>query len=123
MPYTQEDIAYLQKTAATSTSRHVKSLAGLVSKDAPYQELFRHGMPYLPQIRDKETGKVDLDKLKGFKPEVVEYFHVLSELPSLPEALKDAATDFAAYADGEVVQQDGYYFSLDPEAELKKAGL
>ena len=123
MNYTPEDIKYIEKAAQTSISKHVKALADLVRQSASYAELFAYGMPYLPQIRDKDTGKVDLEKLNGFVPKAVEYFYVLSELPSLPERLKELATELEIYADGEAVQADAYYFSFDPEAELRKAGL
>ena len=123
MNYSQADMTHIEQAIQATTSKHVKILADMMRRNSPYIELFDYGMRYLPRIRDKKTGKIDLDRLNGFVPQVVSYFHALSEIPSMPEGLKNVATDFAAYADGESVQTDGYYFKLDPESELKKALL
>jgi hypothetical protein len=62
-----------------------------------------------------------LDRLDAYNPEIVGYFEILSEVQSLPKKLRDLATDFAIYVNGESVQIDASYFKLNPSATLEKA--
>jgi hypothetical protein len=96
-------------------------LAKMLEEDKSFADLFDHGKKYLPLIKSKQTGKLDLDRLHGYIPEIVEYFDVLAELPSLPDTLKDLATDLAIYANGETVQTDAYYQRMDYEHEIETA--
>jgi hypothetical protein len=121
MIYSPDDLTYIGKIIKSAPTEHVIALADRMQRNVPYFELFTYGMRYLPEIRDKKTGKIDLDKLDTYNPEIVGYFEILSELPSLPKKLKDIATDFAIYANGESVQIDASYFKLNPVAALEKA--
>lgn len=101
-----------------SFSPHLKALLEMIQNNASYAEVFSYGIRFLPQIKN-ENGKINLDKLNDYQPEIVEFFEVLSDFASLPKELADLATDFAIYANGETVQIDGYYQLLNPETMLK----
>src|SRR6266576_5124559 len=100
MPYTSADMAYVQKAAQNSSSKHATTLAQMVAANVSYAEIFSYGQKYLPHIRDEKNGRINLDKLADYKPEIVEYFDVVAEMPSLPDNLKDLATNLAIYANG-----------------------
>jgi hypothetical protein len=121
MHYSQEDRSYLLNATSASSSKHVNELASMVERNASYSELFEYGAAYLPRLKNEKTGKTDLEKLNGYVPEIVEFFDVVSELPSLPNRLKDLATDLAIYANGETVQADRHYYDLEPLAEIQLA--
>jgi hypothetical protein len=121
MQYSSDDLAYIQRAASKSASRHITALREMLLKNVPYAELFAYGSGYLPHIKNEKTGKIELERLDGYVPEIVEFFDILSEIPSLPARLKDVATDLAIYANGESVQIDAYYLHLDPESEIKNA--
>lgn len=120
MKYNQEDVIYVNSLLDRESSKHLKELSKMIKADSTHEELFDHGKKFLP-ARDERTGRVDLDKLSDYVPEIVGYFNVLAELPSLPKSLKEVATDLAIYANGESVQIDKYYQTLDPDLLIKKA--
>jgi hypothetical protein len=121
MHYSVQDFEYLSGLTKASTDLHVLALVNMVKGEASYAKLFAYGSALLPDVRDKKTGKVDLRKLDSYQPEIVSYFSTLSELPTLPNRLKDLATDLAIYANGESLQTDPYYTNMRPELEIKKA--
>src|SRR4051794_6288353 len=109
MQYTPADIAYIQKASFASSSKHVGALQRMIRNNLLFGEMFDYGAKYLPKIRNPKTGKIELERLNEYAPEFVEFFNILSELPSLPDRLKDVAIEFAIYANGESVQMDAYY--------------
>jgi hypothetical protein len=121
MRYSPEDKEYVQTVAAGTDSKHLGKLVQMLEADAPYSEIFRYGAQFLPRLRDPVTGKVDLDRLEGYTPEVDSYFDTVAEIPSLPERLSDLAWELGLYADGETVQVDSYYYSLDCDREIENA--
>ena len=121
MDYTAKDNNYIEKTLQTSSSPHVKVLAEMLLQKKSYEVLFEYGMRFLPLVTDTKTRNADLDLLHKYKPGIVEYFDVLSNLPSLPGALKDMATEFGIFADGETLQMDDGYLHFNPSSELKNA--
>ena len=102
-------------------SKHFEMLQQILAEDAPYSKIFHYGAQFLPKLRDPLTGKINLDLLEGYTPEVVRYFDTVADMPSLPGKLQDLAMTLAGYADGETVQIDSDYFSLDPDLEIEKA--
>lgn len=121
MTYTSQDIEYIERFVSDTSTEHLKKLADMVKAGDTLENIFNYGRQFLPKIFDKKTGLGDLARLEGYTPVIVQYFDVLSELPSLSKNLKDLAADLAIYANGESVQLDSSYLNLDPEAELKKA--
>lgn len=121
MKYTSEDVDFVETECRRTNSEHLAALLRMIKTDSDYGELFAYGSKYLPQVRTLGNDKVDLDLLRNYKPVVLEYFNVLSDLPSLPEKLKELATDLAIYANGESIQIDPKYFSYNPIEEIKKA--
>lgn len=120
MLFNAKDRAFMRMITNNSTSEHIKVLAKLVEKNAPYPEMFYYGLKFLPRLRDPNSNMINLERLEGYKPEIVEFFDAISEIPSMPHELRAMATDLAIYANGESVQIDDYYQQLDPETALNK---
>ena len=121
MYYSPQDISYIERYSENSVSKHINVLIDKIRKNADYAELFNYGLQYVPKIWNEKSRSENLDLLNDYKPEIVEYFNVLSEIPSIPQKLKDLATDLAIYSNGESVQTDKYYQNLIPSQEIKKA--
>jgi hypothetical protein len=121
MPYSDLDREFISSVAGASSSLHLQELRRLIKENSPYSEIFEYGAAYLPRIRDEITGIVDLERMDDYRPQIMEYFDALSDLPSLPPRLQELATDFAIYANGETLQHDAFYLNFDYRAEIRKA--
>lgn len=121
MEYNALDRTYIENLGPEHAHKHITALQELMRQNASYKEIFEYGKPYLPHVRNPNTGRIEISRLYGYQPEIVRYFEVVAEIPSLPNRLKDLATDVAIYANGETLQGDNYYLTFDFDAELKKA--
>lgn len=102
------------------SNKHLEYLINKLSnKYIDIEGVIIYGMKYLPDLLN-DKGNIDLDNLEGYKPEVVEYFTLLSELDFLKKDICDFCLNLAIYANGESMQINNNVYSFKPLEEFGK---
>lgn len=121
MLYNQKEIlSLIEKMEESSTDKekiHLTQLRNLVANMSSARDIFLYGVQFLPKIILSD-GKVDLNLLENYSPDIRPFFDILSEVVSLPKNVSDLATDLALYANGSSVELDNEICSMNPAEKV-----